>query len=568
MFLQFILRKIRFISHYSQSRAQTGGGPQTDGGPQTGGGQRANNGPRTDGDPPAEDRHAIELGPDLDDNAHNLRSALGGGDDVNLHRLRCGPDNAIAGVLVYLSTLVDHNTMTEAILRPLTGWRCPGRRPPRGRELLDTLAQEVLCAGDIQTVAALTELSYACLSGDTVLLLDGCQAGLVIHTRGWKSRGITEPQSETVVRGPREGFTEDLRTNVSMMRRKIRSGRLQFDHMVVGRKTKTNLCVMYLDGVADPKVVKEVKSRLDSLEVDSILESGCLEEYIEDAPFSIFATTGYSEKPDVTAARVLEGRVAILIDGTPFSLTAPMLFIESFQTAEDYYARPIYASIIRLLRFVAFFITVFAPAVYIALTTFHHELIPTTLLFTIANAREGTPFPVFVEALIMVFAFEILREAGIRLPRPVGQAISIVGALIMGDAAVSAGVVGAPMVITIALTAVAGFIVPSQNEAGSILRIIMMVLGAFMGFYGVSLGFLAMLVYLATLYSFGVPYFDGLAWSQNQQDTLIRMPLWFMIHRPQDIARGDITRRRFFIPPPRPFETKKEDAPQNGGEEK
>jgi spore germination protein KA len=242
-----------------------------------------------------------------------------------------------------------------------------------------------------------------------------------------------------------------------------------------------------------------------------------------------------------------------------------MLFIESFQTTEDYYTRPLYASMMRITRFFGYFITVFAPAIYIALTAFHQELIPTTLLFTIANAREGTPFPVFLEVFIMLFAFEILREAGIRLPRPVGQAISIVGALIMGDAAVSAGLVGAPMVILVAITAVASFLVPNQNDSASLLRVIMMVLAAFVGFYGVSMGFLAVLLYLGSLTSFGVPYFDGFAWTSNLQDSVVRIPLWSMVRRPKDIARGDITRRRFFVPPLRPYAPKDKDDPEGGG---
>jgi spore germination protein KA len=368
-----------------------------------------------------------------------------------------------------------------------------------------------------------------------------------------------------VVRGPREGFTENLRTNTALIRRKIRNKELRVDQMTVGRKTQTDVCLMYLSGVADPKAVEMVKYRIGLLDVDSILESGYIEEYIEDAPFSPFPTVGYSEKPDVVAARILEGRIAIVVDGTPFVLTAPMLFIESFQSAEDYYTRPLYASVIRMMRFVAYFITVFAPAVYIALTTFHQELIPTILLFTIASAREGTPFPAFIEGLIMVFAFEILREAGIRLPSPVGQAISIVGALIMGDAAVAAGLVGAPMVITVAITAVAGFLVPNQNESGSILRVVMMVLAAVAGGYGIAMGFLAVLIHLASLTSFGVPYFEGVTWTSDLQDSVVRMPLWSMVKRPQNIARGDTTRRRFFVPPFRPYAPQDDDDPEGEG---
>jgi spore germination protein KA len=425
------------------------------------------------------------------------------------------------------------------------------------------LEREVLCAGDVKTVETLSEVASGCLSGNTELLLDGCTAGLDISTKGWDKRSVTETQSETVVRGPREGFTENLRTNTALIRRKIRNTRLRVDHLTLGRKTQTDVCLMYLSGVAGPQVVKEVKSRISALDVDAILESGYIEEYIEDAPFSPFATIGYSEKPDVIASRILEGRVAVVVDGTPFVLTAPMLFIESFQTAEDYYARPIYATFIRLMRFVAYTIAVFLPAVYVSLTAFHQELLPTTLLFTVAKARQGTPFPAFVEALIMIFAFEILREAGIRLPRPIGQAISIVGALIMGDAAVNAGLVGAPMVITIAITAVASFLVPNQNDSISIMRLIMLTMAASLGWYGVSMGFLGMLVHLATLTSFGVPYFDGFSQPGNWQDSLVRMPLWAMTKRPPDIARGDRRRGHFFLPPLRPYARQDDDSQED-----
>jgi spore germination protein KA len=321
------------------------------------------------------------------------------------------------------------------------------------------------------------------------------------------------------------------------------------DHLTIGEKTDTNVCLAYVEGVADPGIVETAKARLKSINTDAIIDSGYIEQYIEDHPFSIFSTIGYSEKPDVVASRILEGRVAIISDGSPFVLTAPMLFIESFQSSEDYYIRPFYASMIRILRYLAFFITVAAPAIFVALTTFHQELIPTTLLFTIAAAREGTPFPAFLEALILVLSFEILREAGVRLPRPVGQAISIVGALIMGEAAVSAGIVGAPMVIIIALTAVAGFAVPEQNDSASIMRLILLILGSMLGGFGIAIGFLGILIHLASLKSFGIPYCVSLTFNHNMQDSYVRMPLWSMSKRPKGIANHDIVRNNMQIPP-------------------
>ncbi len=504
-----------------------------------------------------DNEHEDMLDDELSQNIAKIKAMLGNSSDLKIHSFRIGSKAALSGALVFIDGLVNNTTITNTILRPLMNW---DNALPAKSQLFEVLRQEVLCSGELMAVQSVQLIVESCLSGDTAILADGCTDAIVVSTKGWDRRNVTEPQSETVVKGPREGFTENLRTNTSLIRRKISSSQLRVDHLIVGRKTRTNVCLLYLDNVADPNVIREVRRRIAKLDVDSILESGYIEEYIEDAPFSPFATVGYSEKPDVVAGRILEGRIAIAVDGTPFVLTAPMLFIESFQTAEDYYTRPLYASFTRLLRIIAFFITLFAPAVYIALTAFHQEFIPTTLLFTIANARKGTPFPAYIEALIMVFAYELLREAGIRLPRPVGQAISIVGALIMGDAAVNAGLVSASMVITIAMTAVAAFLIPNQNEASTILRIIMIALAAFAGFYGVAIGFLAILIHLATLTSFGVAYFDGFSIQTNLQDSVVRMPLWTMLRRPRGIAYGDTARRsRLFIPPLRPHTPKDED---------
>lgn len=512
--------------------------------------------PDNDGETQAKGQSDIKKS--LEENLDALGKILNNGSDLITHRFRFGPGRSITGALMFFDGLISNEIITQAILRPVTEW-CPDEKKSTNDSLIETLYMDVLCSGDVKIVKTLPELSAGCLSGDAVLLVDGGATGLVVSAKGWDKRSVTEPKSETVVRGPREGFTENLRTNTALIRRKIKNGQLCTKLLIVGEKTQTSICLMYLTGVADSQVVDEVERRISGLDVDSILESGYIEQYIEDAPFSTFGTIGYSEKPDVVAARVLEGRVAIVVDGTPFVLTAPMLFIESFQTAEDYYTRPIYASLMRMLRFFAYLISVFAPAIYIALTTFHQEMIPTTLLFTIANAREGTPFPVFLEALVMVITFEILREGGVRLPRPVGQAVSIVGALVMGDAAVSAGLVGAPVVITIAITAVAGFLVPAQSDAVSIQRLVMMALAAFSGFFGVAMGVLAFLIHLSTLTSFGVPYFDGFAWTRNLQDSVIRMPLWTMVMRPKDIAKSDTTRRRFFVPPLRPYASQSSD---------
>ncbi len=522
---------------------------------------------KTQRDPDNEKAHEQPpvLHRELHKNLQSIRQILGKSNDVKIHEFRFGKEGEYSGAIIFIDGLVDGGTITEGILKPVLSFRQPDTHPSGSpANAFEELRRTVLCNAEMDEKEALGDLVAGCLSGNTMLLMDGVAKGILVSTKGWEKRGVSEPQTESVIRGPREGFTENLRTNTALLRRKIKSPQLRLDHVIVGRKTLTDVCIIYLNNVADPKVVQEVKRRLDGLQVDSVLDAGYIEQYMEDAPFSMFATVGYTEKPDVAAAKVLEGRVAIVTDGTPFVLTAPMLFIESFQTAEDYYVRPFFASFARILRYLAFIITLFAPAIYIALTTYHQEMIPTTLLLTVARAREGTPFPAFLEALIMIFSFEILREAGLRLPRPVGQAISIVGALIMGDAAVSAGLVGTPLVIAVALTAVTGFVVPMQGDVSSLLRLGSMVLAAVLGGYGIAMGLLATMLHLASLTSFGVPYFESITISRDLQDTVVRMPLWSMIKRPKDIAQKDTTRRHFFLPPMRPHNDQG-GSPESGG---
>lgn len=482
-----------------------------------------------------------------------IREIVGTSPDIKVHEFRYGQNSEIKGALVFVDGLVNSTVIIDGILKPLKLYKeFSDYQSQSITKSLDTVKQTIICAGEITEKHTAGEIVESCLSGDTAFLSDGFDKALVISSKGWEKREITEPQTEAVVRGPREGFTENFRTNTALLRRRIRSPKLRMENFTIGNKTVTNVCLAYIEGVADPGIVATARARLKSIDTDSIIDSGYIEQYIEDNPFSIFPTIGNSEKPDVVAAKVLEGRVAIIVDGTPFVLTAPLLFVESFQSSEDYYIRPFFASIVRMLRYIAFFLTIAAPAIFIALTTFHQELIPTTLLFTISAAREGTPFPAFLEAFILILSFEILLEAGVRLPRPVGQAISIVGALIMGEAAVSAGLVGAPMVIAIAMTAVAGFVVPEQLDSASIIRIILLFLASSLGALGIAIGLLGVLNHIASLKSFGMPYCAFMTFHHNMQDSYIRMPLWSMLKRPKGIASGDITRRAAVKPPPSP----------------
>ncbi len=496
-----------------------------------------------------------EISHDLGKNLKILKDIMGTSRDIIFREFAFGHRGQVKGAIIFIDGLTDKSTINQSIIKPLMfDSRLTGPEEKLDNDYIDLIKTTMLYAGDVEQVTSINDIVDGCLSGDTILFINGCKDALLISTEGWESRGVEDAKTDAVVRGPREGFSESLRTNTALLRRKIKSTEFTLETMVIGKRTKTSVCIAYLKGLANPSLIEEVRRRLERINTDAILESGYIEQFIEDAPFSLFSTVANSEKPDVVAAKLLEGRAAILVDGTPFVLTVPMLFIESFQSAEDYYSRPYFASLIRTLRFLAFVISVLNPAMYVAVSTFHQELIPTPLLFTQAAAHEGIPFPAVVQALIMGVFFEILREAGVRLPRPVGQAVSIVGALVIGEAAVSAGVIEAPMVIMVAITAVSSFVIPAQTDVGAILRIIYLILAGTMGGFGILLGLIGTLIHLASLRSFGTPYFSPLAplTARDLKDVFIRAPIWAMSTRPRTIDLKGSQRQKSNLKPDPP----------------
>lgn len=488
----------------------------------------------------------------LQANLQMVRETFGNAQDLIVRELTPGAARLDAG-LVYLEGLTDKEMVNEHILNVLM--LDERLTPPPARtspaDLLTFIKKSSLSVGEIHEVKTLAAVVDGLLCGDTVLFLDGFKTALLVGTRGWEKRPISEPDTEVVVRGPREGFTETLSINTALLRRKLKNPNLQLESLTLGRQTRTNVCLAYLKNIANGKIVAEVKRRLQRIDIDAILESGYIEQLIEDAPYSPFATVSNTEKPDVVAAKLLEGRVALLVDGTPFALIAPCLFIEAFQVAEDYYSRPFYSSLIRWLRFLSFFLAISLPAFYVAVETFHQEMIPTLLLPPMAAAKEATPFPAVVEALLMGVIFEILREAGVRLPRAVGSAISIVGALVIGEAAVSSGLIGAPMVIIVSLTAITSFVVPSLGDAMAMMRLFLAILAGFLGMFGILWGYTALLLHLCALRSLGVPYLSPLAptTASDLKDALIRAPLWSLLTRPRLIGWHNPERQRAGLKP-------------------
>lgn len=489
----------------------------------------------------------IGLSRSLDDNLKDIRSILGQSSDVIIHKMKIGSHGNLDAAIIYIDGLVERTLVNQDVLRPLMLHMqlVEDDTEQKHSNLLEFIQTSVLTAADTSPLKDITSVTDAVLAGNTAILLGGVNQALVLNLRGWESRSLEEAKNELAIRGPRVGFNETLRTNTALLRRIIRDPCLTFDSLEIGQRTKTDVSVAYIKGIAKDSLIEEVKQRLQRINTDAILDIGYIEQFIEDQPLSLFSTIGNSERPDVAAARILEGRAAILVDGSPFALTVPMVFIEGFQSPEDYYSRPYFASLVRWIRFLAFALSVYLPAIYVALMSYHQELFPTPLLVTVAAAREGIPFPAVAEALFMVILFEILREAGLRLPRTLGQAVSIVGALVIGQTAVSAGLVGAPMVVVLATTTIASFVAPSQADLGAILRFVFVIVAGLLGMFGLIIISIEMISHLAALRSFGVPYVSPIAPLNigDLKDVILRAPLWAMKNRPESIGSPELKRQ-------------------------
>ncbi|KAE9133844.1 putative membrane protein [Phytophthora fragariae] len=373
------------------------------------------------------------------------------------------------------------------------------------------------------------KITKAILNGQAILIFDGWDKAVGLNAQSVERRTIEEPTSEAVINGPREGTVEQLDKNIGLIRLRLRTPELKIELHQAGKLTQTKFLVSYVEGKVNPQVLEELRKRLTGIQKLDILDTNFIREFVEDSVYSPFPQYRVTERPDVAVSALLEGKILLMADGTTSIMICPTFFTELFQSAEDYYQRPIISSMIRLLRIVAFFIALTLPSLYIALSNFHPELIPTTLLLTILDMREGIPFPAFIEAIVMQFFFELLREAGIRLPRPIGSAVSIVGALIIGEASIRAGIASPIMIVVISLTGIASFSMP-QYELAIALRILLfplMVLAFLWGGFGLMIGFILIMLHLATLRSLGQPFFTPIAPLRMMQllDVVVRIPI-------------------------------------------
>ncbi|CAI6043923.1 spore germination protein [Cohnella sp. JJ-181] len=465
-----------------------------------------------------------------------LRYQLGGSSDFIVRFIHEDPKDPFMYAVCYIDGLVDKNLLAFLLEAVAAEARDESGLPP---DLPMSLASRV-------PVGALTDadsddaLVQAMLNGEAVIVGTGLTGGLCVAIPGGPSRSVEEPSSQTVVRGPKDGFTENLADNLSLVRRRLRTPHLRIEDRVVGRYTRTKVAVVYIEGIVQPVILDELRRRLDAIDIDGILESGYIEELIQDTAWTPFPTIHNTERPDTVAGHLLEGHAAVLVDGTPFALIVPVTFFKFFLSSEDYYQRHDIASFVRIIRFIAFFVSLLLPSLYIAVTTFQQEMIPTTMLISLAAQREGIPLPALLEALLMELTFEVIREAGIRMPRVIGPAISIVGALVLGQAAVQAGLVSGAMVIIVSFTAIASFVIPALGMSAAIrlMRFLLMALAGSFGLFGILAGMIPLLLHLVSLRSFGIPYLLPVAplkW-RNFRDLFVRLPWRALKERPAVIG--------------------------------
>lgn len=431
----------------------------------------------------------------MGNNLDFIQMTLSKNSDLEIRKIQTDLGNIY---VIFINTICDHNMISQSILKPLIEKKDKLKN-------LEVIKNQISISSMIENILSIEDAITKILSGNTLILFDFNDEMLSCSTKKIASRQVEVPPTEAVIKGPREGFTENLNENLSLLRKRITNNNLKCEMILLGKENITEVNLIYIEGYAPKKLVNHVRNILKSINIKFIQYSHYIIEQLQDKP-SAFDTVGYTEKPDVFCAKISEGRVGVLIEGDPFGITVPHFFIENFQSPNDYNTNRYTANYIRIIRWAGFGIALLLPSIFIALTTHHFSLIPPLLLFRLAVARAGIPFPVFLEILLMMFFFQLLREAGVRLPQSIGQAISIVGALILGDTAVKSGLSSTVAVLLVALTSLSAFLVPNIFGSIAIWTDILIILSALVGLPGFFIGFLIFLSHIAGLTSCGYPY--------------------------------------------------------------
>lgn len=440
------------------------------------------------------------LYPDLGKNIEKFNADF---TDCSDFLLREAETNNQKCIFIAMDGLVNSIQLGETIMDPILHMDIMDLTP---FEQFSKIKTSVVQAVEMNEIENFEDAYYYLMSGFCLFIIDGCNKALAMGVQGWLKRTTEEPSNESNLKGAKECFVETLNDNKALLRKRVKTHHLKFKMIKLGTAAQTSVTLAYIDDRADKKLVREVENRLKEAELNNVLDYGMIYPFINTDIYSFFSTVGTTERPDVLASKLYEGRVGVMVDGSPFILYIPMLFTDGFQSLDDYNMPPFYASFVRILKYFSFIISVFLPGIYVAFDSFHQELIPTNLLYTIVSAEIRTPFALMFEALLMVFAYEIMREAGLRLPKPIGHAVSIIGAIVIGEASVTAGLIGEPMLVVVAVTAISSYVAYPFYESVSFLRVLFIIIGGVTGVYGLVLGGAVLFVNICSLSPYGIPF--------------------------------------------------------------
>ena len=436
----------------------------------------------------------------LEDNIEYFWSLNSHDSDIVVRRFKI---KDIDAALITCEGLTDKDFIGESILKPIFLGNDIPKDPVK---MYSYMRDRVICVNEQTDVFDFDELSLKVMSGFCILLVDGVPVALAADAKGFEKRSVNDPITEIVDRGSREGFVEVAKINMSLIRRRLKTPDLRFECTEIGDKSATTVIMCYLNDRVSPQILNEVRRRLKDIRLDNVLESGYIQPFLDTNRLSFFSAVGYTERPDTLCAKISEGRIGVIVDGTPLVLIVPYLFSENFQSFDDYCNRPFYATFVRLLKYTAFFLSMTFPGLYVAIGSFHPEILPESLLYDIAASESRTPFSIMIEAFLIHLIYEILHQAGLRLPKPVGNTISIVGALVIGESAVTAGIISAPMVMVVAFTAISAFLVPQLYNASAVLRLVFIIIGGTTGVFGVFIFLTLVAVSICSMSPYEVPF--------------------------------------------------------------
>jgi spore germination protein KA len=480
----------------------------------------------------------MELTSSLEDNKSNILEFLKNNKDISCRKIiSCGKTM----YLIIILGLVDKELINDSIIRPIINLNHFD-----DGDITNFIKNKVLYTSQVEILNNFNDVIFKILKGNAILLTQDCYNVLAVDCEKLNLRAIEEPPTSAVVKGPREGFNESIKTNLALVRKRLATPDLIINNFIVGKETKTQVNIMYISKIVDMNVVNSISKRIKNIDIDGVLDSHYIAQFLQENKQSIFKQIGTTEKPDVVVSKLLEGRVAIFVDGSPIVLTLPFILFEDYQNVDDYYKQSQRAAFERWLRIIGLSISVLFPGLYVSLQLYHYSIIPLKFLVTIANTTQGLPFPPLMEILVIIILFEILNEASIRMPKHLGLAMSIVGALILGDTAVNAGLISPPAVMIVAVSSITIFIVPDQSGQLSLLRMLFTLLGGMLGLYGMILGGIFLINYLSNFNSYGAPYLAPLSpyIKSDFKDFMNKKPLNNMILRPKSIPNNKYNSKR------------------------